>query len=138
MAKRNSTSKSGRGRKNGSHKGARSARTQRAAKHAEGNSSELNPFEDFGGERAGLMKAEAVLNCLSFALSYSSWNAADGTTYGMAVDVARDLVQSSMDRLEQRDRSIESAGVGHDHQRRRCRPHAGASSRAARGVLVQR
>lgn len=108
MAKRNSTSKIGRGRKSGSRKGARSAPSPRAAKCAEGDSSELNPFEDFGGERARLMKAEAVLNCLSFTLSYSSWNAADGTTYGMAADVARDLVQGSMDRLEQRDRAIES------------------------------
>jgi hypothetical protein len=108
MAKRNSTSKSSRNRKNGSHKGTRSAARPRAAKRAEDDSSELNPFEDFGGERARLMKAEAVLNCLSFTLNYSSWNAADGTTYGIAADVARDLVQDSMDRLEQRDRAIES------------------------------
>lgn len=108
MAKRNSTSKSGRSRKNGSHKGTRSAARSRAPKRADDNSSEVNPFEDFGGERARLMKAEAILNCLSFTLNYSSWNAADGTTYGMAADVARDLVQDSMDRLEQRDRAIES------------------------------
>lgn len=108
MAKRDSTSKSGRGRKNGSHKGPRSAARRRAAKREDDNSSKLNPFEDFGGERARLMKAEAILNCLSFTLNYSSWNAADGTTYGMAADVARDLVQGSMDRLEQRDRAIES------------------------------
>jgi hypothetical protein len=108
MAKRDSTSKSGRGRKIGSHKGARSAARRRAAKREDDNSSKLNPFEDFGGERARLMKAEAILNCLSFTLNYSSWNAADGTTYGMAADVARDLVQDSMDRLEQRDRVIES------------------------------
>ena len=108
MAKRNSTSKIGQGRKSVSRKAMRSAHSRRAAKSAEGESSELNPFEDFGGERARLMKAEAVLNCLSFTLSYSSWNAADGTTYGMAADVARDLVQGSMDRLEQRDRAIES------------------------------
>lgn len=108
MAKRNSTSKIGRGRKGGSRKGRRSSSTTRRARRAESNSSELSPFEDFGSERAGLMKAEAILNRLSFAPSYSSWNAADGTTYGMAVDIARDLVQGSMDRLEQRDRAIET------------------------------
>lgn len=108
MAKRNSTSKGGRGRKNGSRKRTRSAARPRAARRADDNSSELNPFEDFGGERARLMKAEAILNCLSFTLSYSSWNSADGTTYGMAADVARDLVQGSMDRLEERDRAIDA------------------------------
>ncbi len=108
MAKRNSTSKSGRSRKSGSNKRPRSAARPRAAKRADDKSSDLNPFEDFGGERARLMKAEAILNCLSFTLNYSSWNAADGTTYGMAADVARDLVQDSMDRLEQRDRAIDA------------------------------
>jgi hypothetical protein len=108
MAKRDSTSKSGRGPKIGSHKGPQSAGRRRAAKREDDNSTKLNPFEDFGDERSRLMKAEAILNCLSFTLNYSSWNSADGTTYGMAVDVARDLVQGSMDRLEQRDRAIES------------------------------
>ncbi len=108
MAKRNSTSKIGRGRKVGSYKGTGHSRSSRAAKRAGSNSPETSPFEDFGGERTGLMKAEAILNCLSFSLSHSSWNADDGTTYAMAVDVARDLVQESMNRLERRDLAIES------------------------------
>jgi hypothetical protein len=52
MAKRDSTSKSGRGRKIGSHKigshkGTRSAARRRAAQREDDNSSKLNPFEDF-------------------------------------------------------------------------------------------
>jgi hypothetical protein len=54
------------------------------------------------------MKAEAVLHCLTVSLNYSSWYPVDGTTYSMAVDVARDLVRESMDRLEQRDRQIDA------------------------------
>jgi hypothetical protein len=108
MAKSSSTSKVGRARKGGSYKGTRSSRHKLKANHAKRDSNDANPFEDFGGERIGLMKAESILHCLSFALSYSSWSTAEGTTYGMAVDVARDLVQQSMDRLEQRDRHIES------------------------------
>lgn len=42
-------------------------------------------LRDFGGERTGLMKGEAVLNCLSVSLNYSSWHSDDGTTYAMAV-----------------------------------------------------
>jgi hypothetical protein len=51
-------------------------------------------------ERMCLMKAEAVLNCVSFALSSASWHADDGTMYALAVDVARETLQGSITRLE--------------------------------------
>jgi hypothetical protein len=101
MAKRSSTARIRRRRKGDSHKRMQSSRNARVAK----DSSESNPFEDFGGERTGLMKAAAVLDCLSDSLNHSCW---DRSTYAMAVDAARDLVQESMDRLERRDRQIES------------------------------
>jgi hypothetical protein len=67
-----------------------------------------SPPEDFAGERKRLMKAEALLHCLTVSLNYSSWYPVDGTTYSVAVDVARDLVRECMDQLEQRDRQIEA------------------------------
>ena len=108
MAKRNSTSKIDRVRKRDSNRGKRPPRSSPSAKAVVTDSSEKSPFEDFGGERTGLMKAEAVLHCVTVSLNYSSWYPVDGTTYSMAVDVARDLVQESMNRLEQRDRQIEA------------------------------
>lgn len=101
MAKRNSVAKIPHRRKGGSHKRMQSSRNALAARL----SSDTNPFEDFGGELSGLMKAGAVLDCLSDSLSHGCW---DRSTYAMAVDAARDLVQESMDRLERRDREIES------------------------------
>lgn len=101
MVKRNSTARIRRRRKGDSHKRMQSSRNTRAAKY----SSDSNPFEDFGGERTGLMKAGAVLDCISDSLNHSCW---DKSMYAMAVDAVRDLVQESMDRLERRDRLIES------------------------------
>ena len=109
MAKRNSTSKVGRGRKGDSNTGTRSWRSPRVVKRAGSKAEAAPPFEDFGGERNTLMRAEAVLACLSVSLNYYGWSGDDGTTYAMAVDVARGLVQESMNRLELRDREIESS-----------------------------
>ena len=108
MAKRNSTSKIDRVRKEVSHRGQKPARSSPSAKAVATDPPEQSPCEDFGSERSRLLKAEAVLHCLTVSLNYSSWYPVDGTTYAMAVDVARDLVQESMDRLEQRDRRIET------------------------------
>jgi hypothetical protein len=101
MARRNFTARIRRGRRADSHRHRQSSLRARSDEV----SSDSNPFEDFGGERTSLMKAGAVLDCLSDSLNHSSW---DRTTYAMAVDVARGLVQESMDRLERRDRQIES------------------------------
>ena len=108
MAKRNSTSKLDRVRKGGSQRGPRAPRNSPGTKGAGATTPETSPLEDFEGERTRLMKAEAVLHCLTVSLNYSSWYPVDGTTYSMAVDVARDLVRESMDRLEQRDRQIDA------------------------------
>ena len=108
MAKRNSTSKIDRVRKGVSNRGSRPPRGSPSAKAVATDPAEGSSCEDFGSERTRLMQAEAVLHCLTVSLNYSSWYPVDGTTYAMAVDVARDLVQGSMDRLEQRDRQIET------------------------------
>lgn len=103
MAKRNSTSKLDRVRKGGSHRGTRPPRSAPSAKGVATDPPETIPPEDFEGERTRLMKAEAVLHCLTVSLNYSSWYPVDGTTYSIAVDVARDLVRESMDHLERRE-----------------------------------
>ena len=103
MAKRNSTSKLDRARKGGSHRGTRPPHSSPSANRVGTDPPETSPSEDFEGERTRLMKAEAVLHCLTVSLNYSSWYPVDGTTYSMAVDVARDLVRESMDQLEQRE-----------------------------------
>jgi hypothetical protein len=107
MAKRIRKSMIGHGRKGESHRAKRRSRGSSEGKRAGSDSSEARVAEDFGSERTCLMKAEAVLHCLAVSLNYSSWYPVDGTTYSAAVDVARDLVRESMDRLEQRDRKIE-------------------------------
>lgn len=109
MAKRNSTSKIARARKKGSKRAESPPHDPRPAKRAESTSTERDPFEDFGGERATLMKAEAVLACLSVSLNYLGWSGDDGTLHAVAADVARDLVAQSMSRLEERDRQIEAS-----------------------------
>lgn len=106
MARDNSTSKSGRGRKARSKTGTTDGPSTRAAKRASSNDPEPNPSEGFGGERAILMKAEAVLACLSVSLNYYGWSGDESTTYAVATDVARDLLQQGMDRLERRDRRL--------------------------------
>ena len=106
MARDNSTSKSGRGRKARSKTGTTDGSSTRTVKRASSNHREPNPSEDFGGERAILMKAEAVLACLSVSLNYYGWSGDESTTYAVATDVARDLVQQGMDRLELRDRKL--------------------------------
>lgn len=96
------------GRKGESHRAKRRSHGLSEGKRAASDFSEARLTEDFGSERTCLMKAEAVLHCLTVSLNYSSWYSVDGTTYSAAVDVARDLVRESMDRLEQHDRKIET------------------------------
>ena len=107
MAKDNSTSKTGRSRKAPSKAGSRQRPSRRTTKHVS-SAPDVNPAEDFGGERTILMKAEAVLACLSVSLNYYGWSGDESTTYAVATDVARDLVQQGMDRLELRDRKLET------------------------------
>jgi hypothetical protein len=109
MARDNSTSKSGRARKARSKTSTTDGSTPRTVKRASGNHREPHASGDFGGERAILMKAEAVLACLSVSLNYYGWSGGDGTLYAVATDVARDLVQQGMDRLELRNRQLETS-----------------------------
>src|SRR5688572_10990636 len=51
-------------------------------------------------ERSRLMKAEAVLGSVAFALKHAEWRCEDGTDYANVVEVARDIVQESITRLE--------------------------------------
>jgi hypothetical protein len=106
MAKDNSTSKIGRGRKARSKTASRQGFSTRAAKRASSNAPDASPSDNFGGERAILMKAEAVLACLSVSLNYYGWSGDESTTYAVATDLARDLVQQGMDQLELRDRKL--------------------------------
>lgn len=106
MAKDNSTSKIGGGRKTRTKTDSARRPSTRAAKRVSSTAPDANPSEDFGGERAILMKAEAVLACLSVSLNYYGWNGDESTTYAVATDVARDLLRQGMDRLELRDRKL--------------------------------
>jgi hypothetical protein len=51
-------------------------------------------------ERSRLMKVEAVLGSVAFALKHAEWRCEDGTDYAIAVEVARDIVQESITRLD--------------------------------------
>jgi hypothetical protein len=108
MARHSSTSKTGRSRKAPSKGGNTQGLSARTTKRASSNAPDANQTEDFGGERAILMKAEAVLACLSVSLNYYGWSGDESTTYAVATDLARDLVQQGMDRLELRDRKREA------------------------------
>jgi hypothetical protein len=51
-------------------------------------------------ERYRLMRAEAVLQCVLAALDDGDAGCADGPHYQSAIDVARDLIKQSIDRLD--------------------------------------
>lgn len=51
-------------------------------------------------ERTRLMRAEAVLGSVAFSLNYSEWRCENGTDYANVVEVAREIVQESIRRLE--------------------------------------
>jgi hypothetical protein len=51
-------------------------------------------------ERTRLVKAEAVLGSVAFALTYSEWRCEKGTDYANVVEIARELVQESIRRLD--------------------------------------
>ena len=51
-------------------------------------------------ERSRLMKAEAVLGSVAFALKHAEWRCEDGTDYAIVVEMARDIAQESITRLD--------------------------------------
>jgi hypothetical protein len=82
MAKRNSMPKARTGRK---------LSQGRSADHCRGT---------IETERSRLIKAEAVLGSVAFALKHAEWRCEDGTDYANVVEVARDIVQESITRLD--------------------------------------
>ena len=61
-------------------------------------------------ERSRLMKAEAVLGSVAFALNHAEWRCEDGTDYANVVQLARDIVQESITRLD--PVSLDASGGG--------------------------
>jgi hypothetical protein len=51
-------------------------------------------------ERTRLMKADAVLGSVAFSLTYAEWRCENGTDYANVVEVAREIVQESIRRLD--------------------------------------
>lgn len=51
-------------------------------------------------ERSRLMKAESVLGSVAFALNHAEWKCENGTDYANVVEIAREIVQESIIRLE--------------------------------------
>lgn len=52
-----------------------------------------------GSERRALMRADAILRCVAVALEYEGWSI-DEPDYAEAIDVARNLISQSIERLE--------------------------------------
>lgn len=50
-------------------------------------------------ERRVLMRADAILRCVAFALEYDDWRS-DEPDYVEAIDVARNLISQAVERLE--------------------------------------
>jgi hypothetical protein len=46
------------------------------------------------------MKADAVLGSVAFSLTYAEWRCENGTDYANVVEVAREIVQESIRRLD--------------------------------------
>src|SRR6185295_4792552 len=56
--------------------------------------------EAIEAERSVLMKADAVLNCLALAMDYDDGSNIPRPYYAIIVELARDLVNDSIGRLE--------------------------------------
>jgi hypothetical protein len=73
-----------------------------------------------GSERRALMRADAVLRCVAVALEYDDWSF-DGPDYAEAVEVARNLISQSIERLEshsdRRLRALSNVGEKVRHRR---------------------
>lgn len=57
------------------------------------------PRRPLSGERRALMRADAILRCVAFALEYDDWRS-DEPDYAEAIAVARDLISRAAERLE--------------------------------------
>lgn len=63
-----------------------------------------------GNERRALMRADAVLRCVAFALEYDDWSF-DEPDYAEAIEVARSLISQSIERLESHSESAAAGSV---------------------------
>ena len=68
------------------------------------------PLTTVGSERRALMRAEAVLRCAAVALEYKDWNF-DEPDYADAIEVARNLISQSIERLESHSESAAAGSV---------------------------
>jgi hypothetical protein len=108
MAKRNSMSTARRSRNRKQESAAQNDRTTIAARRGDDSaakpSSENTPADlagVIGDERARLMKAQAVLQCVAFALLYDDWlEQSNRPCFADAVNVAQDLISEAVDRLD--------------------------------------
>jgi hypothetical protein len=55
-------------------------------------------------ERRALMRADAILRCVAVALEYDDWSI-DEPDYAEAIEVARNLISQSIERLESHSQS---------------------------------
>ncbi len=61
-------------------------------------------------ERRALMRADAVLRCIAVALEYDDWSF-DEPDYAEAIEVARNLISQSIERLELHSGSAAAGSV---------------------------
>jgi hypothetical protein len=62
-------------------------------------------------ERTRLMKADAILGSVAFSLTYAEWRCENGTDYANVVEIAREIVQESIRRLD----SVSLEAVASEH-----------------------
>lgn len=67
-------------------------------------------------EQRALMRADAVLRCVAFALEYDDWSF-DEPDYAEAIEVARSLISQSIERLESRSMSAAAGSVTSERER---------------------
>jgi hypothetical protein len=105
MAKRDSMSKArqSRNRKQEPAAGMETAAATRPSNQPAEPIPESNlivPGEIIDDERMRLMKAEAVLGCVAFALLYEDWlGGAERPPFALAVAVVQDLIDETVERL---------------------------------------
>jgi hypothetical protein len=73
-------------------------------------------FTAMVSERRALMRADAILRCVAVALEYDDWSF-DEPDYAEAIEVARNLILQSIERLESRSSSSPAGSVTSGRER---------------------
>lgn len=73
-----------------------------------------------GNERRALMRADAILRCVAVAMEYEDWSL-DEPDYAEAIEVARNLILQSIERLEPHS-NLSIADTAHSKREGRHRP----------------